>query len=85
MGVTHISRKLSSSTFHRCIIRILQNALGDRFTRRARHAEFRVLDPIEALASSTTVQGGKDKKSTFLPRTDYSGTRRLLILRPVSF
>ena len=33
--------------------------------------------------------GGKDKKSTFLGRMDYSSTRRLLVvvlvLRPVSF
>ena len=30
-------------------------------------------------------RGGKDKNSTFLGRMDFSGTRRLLILRPVSF
>ncbi len=30
-------------------------------------------------------RGGKDKNSTFMPRMDYSSTRRLLILRPVSF
>ena len=30
-------------------------------------------------------RGDKDKKWTFLGRMDYSSTRRLLILRPVSF
>ena len=33
----------------------------------------------------TTYRGDKDKKWTFLGRMDYSSTRRLLILRPVSF
>eukprot|EP01043_Picozoa_sp_COSAG02_P038091 COSAG02_NODE_2912_length_7764_cov_2.843575_2_plen_60_part_00 len=30
-------------------------------------------------------RGGKDQKWTFLGRTDYSGTSRLPVLRPLSF
>eukprot|EP01043_Picozoa_sp_COSAG02_P009062 COSAG02_NODE_302_length_25234_cov_43.365307_2_plen_57_part_00 len=36
-------------------------------------------------AKDKSYRGDKDKKWTFLRGMDYSSTRRLLILRPVSF